>query len=224
MLKFNNDWDNILLEEIKKEYFMDMLKKVENEYKVNTVYPQYKDIFNAFRYTSFSNISVVILGQDPYHGANQAHGLSFSVNRGIKIPPSLKNIYKELKNDLGCYIPNNGYLKNWADQGVLLLNTTLTVKEATPNSHKNIGWTIFTDNVISMISERDKPVVFILWGKFAQDKECLIKGNHHLIIKSPHPSPLSARRGFLGSKPFSKVNEFLKLNNIKEIDWQIENI
>lgn len=224
MIKFNNDWQEILKDEFDKEYYKNLREKLVYEYSNKTIYPSMYDIYNALHYTAYKDIKVVILGQDPYHGYNQAHGLSFSVNKGIKTPPSLQNIYKELESDLGCYIPNNGYLKKWADQGVLLLNATLTVENSKPNSHKDIGWTIFTDNIISIISERKDPIVFILWGKFAQDKEHLIKGNHHLIIKSAHPSPFSAHRGFFSSKPFSKANNFLKALDKKEIDWQIENI
>lgn len=224
MISFSNDWKEILKDEIEKDYFKELKKKLINEYETKTIYPNMSDIFNALQYTSYKDVNVVILGQDPYHGESQAHGLSFSVNKGIKTPPSLKNIYKELEGDLGCYIPNNGYLKKWADQGVLLLNATLTVEKGSPNSHKNIGWSTFTDNIISIISERMEPVVFILWGKVAQDKEALIKKGNHLVIKSPHPSPFSAGKGFFNSKPFSRANSFLKSHDKKEIDWQIENI
>ena len=182
------------------------------------------DLFNALHFTSYADTKVVILGQDPYHGPNQAHGLSFSVNPGVKIPPSLVNIYKELHTDLNCYIPNNGYLKKWADQGVLLLNTVLTVRAGEANSHKNKGWEEFTTKIIKILNEKETPVVFILWGNNAIAKEKLITNPKHLIIKSVHPSPLSASRGFFGSKPFSKTNDFLISTNQKPIDWQIENI
>ena len=182
------------------------------------------DIFNALHFTSYADTKVVILGQDPYHGPNQAHGLSFSVNPGVKTPPSLLNIYKELHSDLNCYIPNNGYLKKWADQGVLLLNTVLTVRAGEANSHKNKGWEEFTTQVIKALNKKETPVVFILWGNNAISKESLITNPKHFIIKSVHPSPLSASRGFFGSRPFSKTNEFLISTNQKPIDWQIENI
>lgn len=182
------------------------------------------DIFNALNFTSYKDVKVVILGQDPYHGPHQAHGLSFSVQPDVKIPPSLVNIYKELHDDLGCYIPNNGYLKKWADQGILLLNTSLTVRAGEANSHRNIGWVTFTDKIIELLNQRQDPVVFILWGNNAISKETLITSPQHYIIKSVHPSPLSASRGFFGSKPFSKTNDFLIKNNKTPIDWQIENI
>lgn len=182
------------------------------------------DIFNALHYTAYKDVKVVILGQDPYHGPNQAHGLSFSVKPGVPAPPSLMNIYKELHDDLGCYIPNNGYLKKWADQGVMLLNTVLTVRAGQANSHKNMGWEHFTDRVISLLNEREDPIVFILWGKNAQSKLSIINNPKHFIIKSVHPSPLSANRGFFGSKPFSKANNFLVSIGKEPIDWQIENI
>ena len=182
------------------------------------------DIFNALKKVSYEDTKVVILGQDPYHGVGQAHGFSFSVQKGIKTPPSLLNIYKELQDDLGLYIPDNGNLIKWANQGVLLLNSTLTVRAHQANSHKDIGWTILTDNIIKLLNEREKPIVFLLWGKFAQSKEILITNRRHLIIKSAHPSPFAAHRGFFGSKPFSKTNNFLMKNNMSPIDWQIENL
>jgi uracil-DNA glycosylase len=182
------------------------------------------DIYNALHYTSFKDTKVVILGQDPYHGPGQAHGLSFSVQPGIEMPPSLQNIFKELHNDLGCYLPNHGCLKKWADQGVLLLNTVLTVRQGQPNSHKGMGWEQFTDQVIRILNEREQPVVFILWGRHAQSKKELITGAHHLILESSHPSPMSASRGFFGSRPFSKTNQFLREIGVREIDWQIENL
>ncbi len=219
-----NDWKNILEDEFNKDYYQTLRNFLITEYKTRTIYPDKYDIFNALHFTSYKDIKVVILGQDPYHGPNQAHGLSFSVNPGIKTPPSLLNIYKELNSDLGCHIPNNGYLKKWADQGVLLLNTSLTVRAGQANSHKNIGWEIFTDKIISLINEKEDPVVFLLWGNNAIKKKNLITNKKHLILTSVHPSPLSASRGFFGSKPFSKINNFLISVNKKPIDWQIENI
>lgn len=219
-----NDWKIYLNDEFEKDYYKRLRAILKKEYETKTVYPAMENIFNALHLTSFENTKVVILGQDPYHQKGQAHGLSFSVNKGVKIPPSLLNIYKELQTDLGLYIPNNGFLEKWAKQGVLLLNTTLTVVESNANSHQNIGWSIFTDKVISSLNEKTSPVVFILWGNNAISKEKLITNKNHLVLKSVHPSPLSASRGFFGSKPFSKTSEFLKLNGLKEIDWQIENI
>lgn len=220
----NNDWNHLLKDEFKKEYYKKLKQFLIEEYKTKTVYPEMNDIFNALEFTSYKDTKVLILGQDPYHGPNQSHGLAFSVKKGVKIPPSLKNIYKELNNDLGCYIPNNGYLKSWADQGVLLLNTVLTVRAHEPNSHKNKGWEIFTDKIINLLNERTDPVVFILWGNPAIAKTKLITNNRHYIITSVHPSPLSASRGFFGSKPFSKTNHFLRSINKTPINWQIENI
>lgn len=218
-----NDWKLYLNEEFEKEYYKNLRNILKKDYLTKTVYPHMENIFNALHLTSFENTKVVILGQDPYHQKGQAHGLSFSVNKGIKIPPSLVNIYKELNEDLGLYIPNNGFLEKWALQGVLLLNTTLTVLENLPNSHQDIGWSIFTDKVISVLNKKETPVVFILWGKNAISKEKLMTNKNHLILKSVHPSPLSASRGFFGTKPFSKTNEFLRKNGLAEIDWQIEN-
>ena len=203
------------------DYYKDLREFLIKEYGSSTVYPDKYDIFNALNYTAYKDVKVVILGQDPYHEPNQAHGLSFSVKPGVTIPPSLANIYKELRDDLGCSIPNNGYLKKWADQGVLLLNTSLTVRAKEANSHRNKGWEIFTDVIISLLNKRDKPVVFILWGNNAISKEKLITNKKHYIIKSPHPSPLSVYRGFWGSKPFSKTNNFLESVGEEPIDWQI---
>ncbi len=217
-----NNWDSLLSEEYKKEYFLKMIDFLNKEYKNKTIYPKKNEIFNAFRYTSFDNIKVVIIGQDPYHGPNQAEGLSFSVSNSVLKPPSLQNIFKELESDLGIPFPEANSLKPWANEGVLLLNSVLTVEEHSPASHKNIGWETFTDNVIKKINEKKEPVVFILWGAFARSKKELITNPKHLIIESAHPSPFSARNGFFGSKPFSKTNEFLRKNNIKEIDWRIE--
>lgn len=224
MNKIDNDWDQVLEDEFKKEYYLKLNNFLNDEYKSKTVYPKSEDIYNALKFTSYSDVKLVILGQDPYHGKDQAHGLSFSVNKGVKIPPSLRNIYKELESDLGCHIANNGYLKKWADQGVLLLNTSLTVREAEPNSHSKIGWQVFTDSIIEALNKREEAIIFILWGNNAKSKEKLITNTNHFIIKSVHPSPLSASRGFLGSKPFSKVDEYLKSIGSEPIDWQIENI
>ena len=219
-----NSWDIILKEEYEKGYFKNLKDFVIDEYKHKTVYPKMSEIFNAFTKTTYDNVKVVILGQDPYHGENEAEGLAFSVKVGIAKPPSLINIFSELKNDLGIDPPNHGSLVSWANEGVLLLNSTLTVIKDTPRSHFNHGWETFTDNVIKLINEKDTPVVFILWGSDARSKKPLITNKKHLIIESAHPSPLSAYRGFFGSKPFSKTNEFLKKNNIKPINWKIENI
>lgn len=219
-----NDWKKYLDEEFEKDYYLKLRNKLKEDYKTKIVYPPMEDIFNALHYTSYKDTKVLILGQDPYHQKGQAHGLSFSVNKGIKTPPSLQNIYKELSTDLGLYVPNNGYLKKWADQGVLLLNATLTVIDSQANSHKNIGWQIFTDKVIQVLNEKEEPMVFILWGNNAISKKQFITNNNHLVLTSVHPSPLSANRGFFGSKPFSKANEFLRQKGIEPIDWQIENI
>lgn len=224
MQVLKNDWNNLLEDEFKKEYYLKLRQFLINEYRTRTIYPSMYDIFNALHYTSYKDVKVVILGQDPYHGANQAHGLSFSVKPGVPAPPSLMNIYKELNSDLGCYIPNNGYLKKWADQGVMLLNTALTVREGQANSHHNMGWEYFTDRIISILNNREDPIVFILWGSNAQSKLNIINNPRHYIIKSVHPSPLSAHRGFFGSKPFSKTNNFLISIGKTPIDWQIENI
>ncbi len=224
MIEFKNDWESFLKDEYNKKYYQELRSFLIKEYKNKTIYPNMYDLFNAIHLTAYKDVKVVILGQDPYHGKGQAHGLSFSVQKGIATPPSLQNIYKELKSDLGCFIPNNGFLEKWAKQGILLLNTVLTVEEGKPNSHKGIGWEIFTDKIISILNDKNDPIVFILWGKNAQSKESLITNKSHLVIKSPHPSPLSASRGFFGSKPFSKTNLFLKSVGKEEIDWQIENI
>ncbi|WP_079506196.1 uracil-DNA glycosylase [Mesobacillus jeotgali] len=224
MSLLKNGWAPLLAEEFEKAYYLNLREFLMEEYQNETVYPEKEDIFNALRYTDYEDVKVVILGQDPYHGPGQAHGLSFSVKPGVAIPPSLRNMFKELKEDLGCTIPNHGYLKKWADQGVLLLNTVLTVRKGEAHSHRGKGWEIFTDKVISLLNEREKPVIFILWGKPAQSKLKLIDENKHQIIQSVHPSPLSARRGFFGSRPFSRVNVMLREWESREIDWQIENI
>ncbi|MBR6800662.1 MAG: uracil-DNA glycosylase [Eubacteriaceae bacterium] len=219
---FENDWGEILREEFEKDYYKTLRVNLAAEYKNHQVFPDMYDIFNAFHLTSFEDTKVVILGQDPYHDDMQAHGLSFSVMKGVDIPPSLRNIYKELNEDLGCDIPQHGCLVKWAEEGVLLLNSVLTVRAHQAASHKNLGWQNFTDSVISILNDREKPVVFILWGAYAQSKEVLITSPQHLIIKSPHPSPLSASRGFFGSRPFSKANDFLIKNGFSPIDWQID--
>lgn len=223
MIIFNNDWQGLLKGEFKKDYYRKIREFLITEYRDKTIYPDMHDIFNALHYTAYKDVKVVILGQDPYHGANQAHGLSFSVKPGITSPPSLVNITKELQSDVNCSIPNNGFLKKWANQGVLLLNTVLTVVAGQANSHRNIGWETFTDKVITLLNERQDPIVFILWGNNAVSKSNLITNVQHTIIKSPHPSPLSAYRGFFGSKPFSKSNQFLSSLGKIPIDWQIEN-
>lgn len=218
-----NDWLKPLNEEFSKPYYRELNDFIDNEYKNNKVFPPTQDIFVALNLTPLSEVKVVILGQDPYHNDNQAHGLSFSVLPNQKdIPPSLKNIYKELNDDLGCYIPNNGYLKKWADQGVLLLNTVLTVRAYQPNSHKGKGWEQFTDAILKALNTQDRPIVFLLWGKPAQSKASMITNPKHLVLKAPHPSPLSAYRGFFGCKHFSKANEFLKANELAPIEWQVE--
>ncbi len=214
----NKNWDIVLKDEFKKDYFKKLGIFVKNEYKTKICYPQYKDIFNALRYTDYDEVKVVILGQDPYHGENEAHGLSFSVRDDVKRPPSLNNIFKELESDLGIRKTNND-LTNWAKQGVLLLNSIMSVVKDTPLSHKEKGWEIFTDNIIKKLNERDKPIVFILWGGYARSKKKLITNKNHYIVESVHPSPLSAYNGFFGSKPFSKTNNFLISKNITPIDW-----
>lgn len=225
MVNIGNDWDNYLKCEFESEYYLKIRSFLKQEYFKKTVYPDMYDIFNALKFTSYSDCKIVLLGQDPYHGEGQAHGLSFSVKPGIKIPPSLVNIYKELSTDIkGFYIPNNGYLTKWAKQGVLLLNASLTVVAGNANSHSKIGWQIFTDNIIKILNEREKPLVFLLWGNNAIRKEQLITNKHHLILKAAHPSPLSAHNGFFGCRHFSKANEFLERNGINPVDWQIENI
>ncbi|WP_433773415.1 uracil-DNA glycosylase [Bacillus wiedmannii] len=219
-----NDWGPLLAPEFEKKYYQSLVGFLKEEYEAHVIYPKKEDIFNALEYTSYENTKVVILGQDPYHGPNQAHGLSFSVQPGVKTPPSLLNMYKELRDEYGYEIPNNGYLVKWAEQGVLLLNTVLTVRQGEANSHKGKGWERFTDRVIELLNEREKPVIFILWGRHAQAKKKLITNKNHHIIESVHPSPLSARRGFFGSKPYSKVNTILANMGERQIDWEISNI
>ena len=224
MVKLGNDWDSILADEWEKPYYKKLRAFLKEEYATRTIYPNMHDIFNALKYTSFADTKVVIIGQDPYHGAGQAHGLCFSVKKGVVPPPSLKNIYKELHNDVGFEIPNHGELVEWAKQGILMLNNVLTVREAMPNSHKGMGWEIFTDRVISELNKKETPVVFLLWGANAQKKaEIITNPLHHKLI-SVHPSPLSASRGFLGCKHFSKTNEILEKNSISPIKWDIFDI
>ena len=225
MSMLTNDWSLALKDEFNKPYYRDLYRFVKEEYSTKVVYPPADDIFNALHLTPLKDVKVLILGQDPYHNEHQAHGLSFSVLPDQKdIPPSLQNIYKELQEDLGCYIPNNGYLKKWADQGVLMLNTVLTVRAHEPNSHQGRGWENFTDAIIQAVNQKDEPVVYMLWGKPAQSKIPMLTNPKHLILKAPHPSPLSAYRGFFGCKHFSKCNEFLSQNGLEPIDWRIENI
>ena len=218
-----NKWDEILKEKNKKPYFKELMNFVDKEYKNKTVYPYYPNIFNALKYTDYDNVKVVILGQDPYHGMGEAHGLSFSVLEGVNKPPSLKNIFKELKDDLGIDEPKNGNLSSWTKEGVMLLNSVLTVEKDKPASHQNHGWETFTDAVIRKINEKKKPVVFILWGSFAKSKKAIITNKIHCIIESAHPSPFSANKGFFGTKPFSRANDFLIKNGEKLINWKIEN-
>ena len=224
MPAISGDWEKALQGEFRKPYYRKLFETVGREYRTAAVYPPADDIFNAFHLTPLPEVKVVILGQDPYHEPGQAHGLSFSVMPGVEIPPSLVNIYQELHDDLGCKIPNNGCLTKWARQGVLLLNTVLTVRAHRAFSHKDIGWQEFTDAAIRVLAGQDRPLVFILWGRPAQQKASMITNPRHLILKSPHPSPLSAYRGFFGSRPFSKTNAYLEANGLKPIDWQIENV
>ena len=219
-----NDWLTPLSPEFKKPYYAGLYKKIREEYSKQKIFPPADEIFTAFELTPLSEVKVVIIGQDPYHGEGQAHGLCFSVKPDIETPPSLVNIYKELNTDLGCYIPNNGYLTKWAKQGVLLLNTVLTVRAHQANSHRGIGWEEFTDAAIRILNEQDRPIVYLLWGKPAQAKKNMLNNPKHLILEAPHPSPLSAYRGFFGCQHFSKTNEFLKENGLEPIDWQIENL
>ena len=224
MAAISNDWLEPLKPEFSKDYYKELYQKVIEEYKTQVVFPPSDHIFNAFALTPLKEVKVVIIGQDPYHNVGQAHGLCFSVRPEVDIPPSLVNIYKELKDDCGCEIPNNGYLVKWAEQGVLLLNTVLTVRAHQANSHRGMGWEQFTDAAIRVLNEEDRPIVFILWGAPAQKKKAMLNNPKHMILEAPHPSPLSAYRGFFGSKPFSKTNAFLEQNGLKPIDWQIENV
>ena len=224
MPPITNDWQQPLEVEFKKPYYKDLYKKVLEEYRSRQIFPNPDDIFNAFHLTPLKDVKVVILGQDPYHNDGQAHGLCFSVKPDVEVPPSLVNIYKELQDDLGCRIPNNGYLVKWAKQGVLMLNTVLTVRAHQANSHRGIGWEQFTDAVIRAVDAQDRPIVFLLWGRPAQMKKSMLHNPKHLILEAPHPSPLSAYRGFFGCKHFSQTNAFLKKNGLAPIDWQIEDV
>ena len=224
MVNIGNDWDDILKDEFEKDYYLKLRQFLKSEYKSHIIHPDMYDIFNALKWTSCKDTKVVILGQDPYHEENQAHGLAFSVPKGVKTPPSLVNIYKELQNELGLYIPNNGYLEKWARQGVLLLNNALTVRDKEANSHRNRGWEIFTNRVIECLNERRDPVIFLLWGSNAKEKVNVITNPQHIILTTVHPSPLSAHRGFFGCGHFKKTNELLMGMGKEPIDWQIENI
>jgi len=220
----NNGWTAFFDEEFAQPYFKELAVFLKNEYANKQIYPKKQDVFSCFSYTDIKDVKVVIIGQDPYHQPNQAHGMCFSVKEGITTPPSLMNIYKELNTDLGCYIPNNGFLLSWAQQGVLLINAILTVEDSHPLSHKNKGWETFTDHVLLELNKQNQPIVYLLWGRSAQQKATLITNPKHLLLKAPHPSPLSAYNGFFGSKPFSKTNDYLIKNSLNPINWQIENI
>ena len=216
---FQNDWQAVLGEEFQKPYYLQLREFLKQEYETQIIFPQLNDLWSAFHVTAYADVKVVILGQDPYHGAGQAHGMSFSVKPGIPQPPSLKNMLKELQADIGCDIPTHGSLMSWAEQGVLLLNTVLTVRQGQAHSHKDKGWEIFTDTVIEKLSARDEPIIFVLWGRPAQQKERLIDTTKHMILKAPHPSPLSAHRGFFGSKPYSQINALLQQAGKQPIAW-----
>lgn len=222
MVQFNNSWDVLLKDEFQKPYYLNLRKFLVQEYKTQTIYPNMNNIFNALKYTDYKDVKVVILGQDPYHQPNQAHGLCFSVLKGVNPPPSLQNMYKEIHAEYGYPIPDHGELTYWAEQGVLMMNTILTVRESQPNSHKGMGWEIFTDNVISLLNLRPEPMVFLLWGANARAKKKIITNPNHLVLESAHPSPLSAYNGFFGNGHFKKANEFLKSKGIQEIDWRIK--
>jgi len=219
---FQNDWQELLEEEFSKSYYQELRQFLKEEYTNETIFPPMDFIFQAMHQTAFADVKVLIVGQDPYHGKNQAHGLSFSVQPGVKIPPSLRNIYKELADDMNMPVPTTGYLDRWSKEGVLLLNTVLTVREGKANSHRNKGWETLTDKVIELLGQRTQPTVFILWGKPAESKRALINEETHCVLTAPHPSPLSAHRGFFGSKPFSKANDFLRDHDREEVDWSLE--
>jgi len=214
-------WNRLLKNEFEKPYYLKLREFLKVEYRTHTVYPPMNEIFTALQTTDYEDVKVVLIGQDPYHGPGQAHGMCFSVREGVEIPPSLKNIYKELADDVGCYLPNSGYLMPWARQGVLLLNAVLTVRQGEANSHKDMGWENFTDKVIECLNERERPMVFLLWGRNARDKKQLITNPNHLVLEAAHPSPLSAYHGFFGCKHFSKANKFLVANGMEPIHWQI---
>lgn len=222
MVNIGNEWDELLKDEFQKDYYLKLREFLKTEYFSRRIYPNMYDIFNALKYTSYSDVKAVIIGQDPYHGAGQAHGLCFSVQKGVAVPPSLQNIYKEIQSDLGIQPANHGYLKKWADNGVLLMNAVLTVREGQANSHKNMGWEIFTDRVIELLNQREKPIVFLLWGNNAKQKMRLITNPNHLILQAAHPSPLSAFNGFFGCRHFSKANAFLSEHGMEPIDWTVD--
>lgn len=222
MMRIGNEWDALLADEIKKDYYLRLREFLKKEYSTRTIYPPMNDIFNALRRTSYSDVKAVILGQDPYHGAGQAHGMCFSVKKGTPPPPSLQNIFKELKSDLDIDPPNHGELTAWADSGVLLLNTVLTVREGVANSHKGMGWEQFTDRIIQLLNQREQPMVFLLWGGNARAKAGLITNPNHLVLQCAHPSPLSAYNGFFGCRHFSKTNDFLKQHGIEPINWKLD--
>lgn len=224
MAKITNDWLDAIGKEFEQDYYLKLRQNLINEYRSKIIYPAADDIFNAFHFTPLAKVKILLVGQDPYHNPGQAHGLSFSVAQQEAIPPSLANIYKELQSDIGCYIPDNGYLKKWAEQGVLLLNAVLTVRAHQANSHQGLGWENFTDAVLRAVNNLERPIVVFLWGKPAQAKKQFLNNPRHLILQAPHPSPLSAYRGFFGCKHFSKANEFLVKHGLEPIDWQIENI
>ena len=224
MAMLSNDWAAALDGEFHKAYYKELYTFVRDEYSKKVIYPPSEEIFSAFHFTPLHEVKVLLLGQDPYHNHGQAHGLCFSVQKGVNVPPSLVNIYQELHDDLGCYIPDNGYLKKWADQGVMLLNTVLTVRAHAANSHRGIGWEEFTDAAIRILNNEQRPMVFILWGRPAQMKKAMLNNPAHLILEAPHPSPFSASRGFFGSRPFSKTNDYLTKHGVEPIDWQIENV
>ena len=222
MVNLGNSWDELLRDEFKKDYYLNLRQFLKQEYSTRVIYPHMNNIFNALKYTAYEDVKAVILGQDPYHGEGQAHGLCFSVQKGIVPPPSLKNMFKELNSDLGISEPNHGELTNWAKQGVLMLNTVLTVRQGMANSHRGMGWEIFTDRVIELLNQREKPIVFLLWGSPAKAKKKLITNPKHFILETVHPSPLSAYNGFFGCKHFSRTNEILKSIGSKEIDWRLD--
>jgi uracil-DNA glycosylase len=224
MVRLGNDWDELLQDEFRKDYYLKLREFLKEEYRTKTIYPDKYDIFNALRLCAHRDVKVVILGQDPYHGAGQAHGLAFSVQPGVDIPPSLLNIYKELRSDLGCYLPNHGCLTSWAEQGVLLLNACLTVRANSAASHRGKGWEHFTDRVIELVNNKPEPVVFLLWGNHAREKGRLVTNPVHLILNTVHPSPLSASRGFFGCRHFSQANTFLRESGQREVHWQIPNL
>ncbi|MFD2215187.1 uracil-DNA glycosylase [Metabacillus endolithicus] len=220
-LQVDKSWDSVLGEQLQSDYFKELLEFLREEYEQQTIFPERENIFRALNETPYDKVKAVIIGQDPYHGEGQAQGLSFSVQPGVKLPPSLRNIYMELQDDINCPLPENGSLVKWAKEGVLLLNTVLTVRKGEPASHAKKGWEMFTDEIIKKLDQKHQPIVFILWGKHAQQKKQLIDSSKHFVIESAHPSPFSARKGFFGSKPFSKTNEYLRNQNIKEIDWSL---